>query len=127
MRVLVDMVDTARIERARSKNISVGARREGLADWKRECVMSSQDVLEFEPRPALELSPYRTFTRREWSELRNGVHLALTDDDLTRLSGLIERISQDEVTDIYLPVSKLVNYYVRAAQLLHAAVQEAAQ
>jgi type I pantothenate kinase len=77
--------------------------------------MSLQKVLEFEPRPALELSPYRTFTRQEWSELRNGVHLSLADDDLTRLSGLIERISQDEVTDIYLPVSKLVNFYVRAA------------
>src|SRR3974377_846870 len=86
--------------------------------------MSLQEVLEFEPRPALELSPYRTFTRREWSELRNGVHLSLSDDDLARLSGLIERISQDEVTDIYLPVSKLVNYYVRAAQVLHAATSK---
>ncbi|MBI4724360.1 MAG: type I pantothenate kinase [Rhodomicrobium sp.] len=80
-----------------------------------------EEVLEFTPRPALEASPYRTFTRSEWSELRNGVQLTLSEDDLARLSGLIERISQDEVTDIYLPVSKLVNYYVRAAQLLHSA------
>ncbi len=83
--------------------------------------MSLQEVLEFQPRPAIELSPYRTFSRPEWSELRNGVHLTLTEADLARLSGLIERISQDEVTDIYLPISKLVNYYVRAAQLLHSA------
>ena len=40
---------------------------------------------------------------------------------MARLSGLIERISQEEVTDIYLPISKLVNFYVRAAQLLHTA------
>ena len=73
------------------------------------------------PRPHFELSPYRTFSRQEWSELRNGVHMVLTEEDLTRLSGLIERISQDEVTDVYLPVSKLVNFYVRAAQLLHSA------
>jgi type I pantothenate kinase len=86
--------------------------------------MSLQKVAEFEPCPASELSPYRTFTRREWSELRNGVHLSLTDDDLARISGLTERISQEEVTDIYLPVSKLVNYYVRAAQLLHAATSK---
>src|SRR5271157_1999877 len=78
-------------------------------------------VLDFEPRQALDLSPYRTFTREEWSELRNGVQLTLSDEELARLSGLIERISQDEVTDIYLPISKLVNYYVRAAQLLHSA------
>jgi type I pantothenate kinase len=76
-------------------------------------------VLDLEPRQALDQSPYRTFTRREWSELRNGVELTLSDEDLARLSGLIERISREEVTDIYLPISKLVNYYVRAAQLLH--------
>ena len=73
-------------------------------------------VLDLEPRQALDLSPYRTFTRAQWSELRNGVQLRLSDEDLARLSGLIERISHEEVTDIYLPISKLVNYYVRAAQ-----------
>jgi type I pantothenate kinase len=85
--------------------------------------MSLQEAIGFDRGAAVEpvLSPYRTFTRREWSELRNGVALTLSDEELARLSGLIERISQDEVTDIYLPVSKLVNYYVRAAQLLHTA------
>ncbi|MGO9171043.1 MAG: type I pantothenate kinase [Rhodomicrobium sp.] len=84
--------------------------------------MSMQgQVLDFDLRPAVEPTPYRTFSRSEWSELRNGVQLTLTDEDLARLSGLIERISHDEVTDIYLPISKLVNYYVRAAQLLHSA------
>src|SRR5579883_2808836 len=80
-----------------------------------------EEVIGFESRQPLELSPYRTFTRSEWAELRNGVQLNLTEEDLSRLSGLIERISFDEVTDIYLPVSKLVNYYVRAAQALHKA------
>jgi type I pantothenate kinase len=64
--------------------------------------MSLQEqVLEFEPRQSLDLSPYRTFSRREWSALRNGVEITLSDEDL--------------------PVSKLVNYYVRAAQGLHSA------
>jgi type I pantothenate kinase len=83
-----------------------------------------QPVLDFESWQSLELTPYRTFTRAEWAELRNGVHLRLSDEDLARLSGLIERISHDEVTDVYLPVSKLVNYYVRAAQLLHSATSK---
>jgi len=78
-------------------------------------------VLDLEPPQPLELSPYRTFSREEWAKLRNGVQLTLNDDDLARLSGLIERISHDEVTEVYLPISKLVNYYVRAAQLLHSA------
>jgi type I pantothenate kinase len=75
-------------------------------------------------RPSLELSPYRTFTRQEWADLRNGVHLQLTDEDLARLSGRIERISHDEVTEVYLPVSRVVNFYVRAAQLLHSATSK---
>ncbi len=83
--------------------------------------MSAQDVLEFDPAPVLEASPFRIFTRKEWSGLRNGVEIPLTDEDLARLSGLIERISRDEVTDIYLPVAKLVNYHVSAAQELHSA------
>ncbi len=112
----------SRVERARSKDDTIRSCREGLAGIRRKRDMSLQSqVLDFEPRQTLELSPYRTFTRAEWSELRNGVQLTLSDEDLARLSGLIERISHDEVTDIYLPISKLVNYYVRAAQLLHSA------
>jgi type I pantothenate kinase len=76
------------------------------------------------PRSPLELSPYRTFTRQQWADLRNGVHLQFSDEDLARLSGLIERISHDEVMEVYLPVSKVVNFYVRAAQLLHSATSK---
>lgn len=87
--------------------------------------MSVQEKLSApSPRTTLEFSPYRKFSRHEWAKLRDGVHLLLTDDDLARLSGLIERISHDEVTEVYLPVSKLVNFYVRAAQLLHSATSK---
>lgn len=47
--------------------------------------------------------------------------MTLTDEDLERASGLMERVSQDEVVDIYLPLSRLLNLYVGAAQGLHAA------
>ena len=82
--------------------------------------MSLQEAPEFDAPAILEASPFRTFSRKEWSELRNGVEIPLTDADLARLSGLIERISREEVTDVYLPVAKLVNYYVSAAQELHS-------
>jgi type I pantothenate kinase len=82
--------------------------------------MSLQEAPELEAPVILEPSPFRTFSRQEWSDLRNGVEIPLTDEDLARLSGLIERISREEVTDIYLPVAKLVNYYVSAAQELHS-------
>ncbi len=71
-----------------------------------------------------EFSPYKNIARADWARLRDDVHLSLTDDDLIRLSGVIERISRDEVTEVYLPVSRLVNLYVRAAQVLHSATSK---
>jgi type I pantothenate kinase len=64
-------------------------------------------------------SPYVTFSRREWSRLRAATPLTLTDDELVTLRGLNEYVSLHEVTDIYLPLSRLLNLYVAAAQGLH--------
>lgn len=75
-------------------------------------------------RPTLEFSPYRKFSRAEWAKLRDDHQLTLSDEILERVSGIIERISQDDVTDIYLPMSRLLNFYVRAAQVLHAATSK---
>jgi type I pantothenate kinase len=72
-------------------------------------------------RPQIEFSPYRHFTRAEWAKLRDDTPMTLTEADLEQLSGVIERISSDEVIEIYLPLSRLLNLYVRAAQALHGA------
>ena len=71
-------------------------------------------------RPRPELSPYRMFTREEWAKLRADTPMTLSGEDLAKLSGVIERISVEEVVDIYLPMSRLLNLYVHAAQALHA-------
>lgn len=52
----------------------------------------------------------------QWSELRNSVPLTLTPDDLKELQGINENLSMDEVTEIYLPLSRLLNLYVAARQ-----------
>ena len=70
-------------------------------------------------RERLELSPYRMFTRDEWAKLRADTPMTLSDEDLAKLSGVNERISAEEVVDIYLPMSRLLNLYVHAAQALH--------
>lgn len=72
-------------------------------------------------RPQLEFSPYRVFTRTEWAKLRDDTPMTLTEVDLEQLQGVIERISTSEVVEIYLPLSRLLNFYVRAALALHAA------
>ena len=65
------------------------------------------------------LSPYVRFTRDEWARLRAATPLTLTEGDLELLRGINERIALDEVADIYLALSRLLNLYVAASQNLH--------
>jgi type I pantothenate kinase len=64
-------------------------------------------------------SPYADFTREEWARLRAATPLTLTDADLDQLRGLSDQVSMDEVRDVYLPLSRLLNLYVGAAQNLN--------
>lgn len=67
------------------------------------------------------LSPYLRFTRDEWAALRADTPLPLTDADLDRIRGLVERVSLGEVEEVYLPLSRLLNLYVAAVQGLYRA------
>ncbi|MEN3975343.1 type I pantothenate kinase [Emcibacter sp. SYSU 3D8] len=67
------------------------------------------------------VSPYRTFTRAEWSRLREDTPLTLSPEELDQLKGLNEPISMDEVVDIYLPMSRLINLHYAASQQLFRA------
>ena len=46
--------------------------------------------------------------------------MTLAPDELAQLSGLIEELSVEDVEEIYLPLSRLLNLYVAASQELHA-------
>ncbi len=67
------------------------------------------------------LSPYQTFSRAEWAELRRGTPMTLTIEDVIRLRSLNDPVSLAEVEDIYLPLSRLLSFYVEATQGLHRA------
>src|SRR5262245_63244195 len=67
------------------------------------------------------VSLFVEFTRAEWAQLRDATPLPLTEPQLRRLVSVNERMSLDEVADIYLPLSRLLNLYVGAMQNLHAA------
>lgn len=71
-------------------------------------------------RSTLAFSPYRTITRQDWAKLRADTPMTLVARDLEQLSGLMEDLSLDEVEQIYLPLSRLLNLHVAAAQELHA-------
>ena len=64
-------------------------------------------------------SPYRRFGREEWARLRASTPLTLDEDDLAVLRGINERLDLDEVTEIYLPLSRLLNLHVAASQSLY--------
>jgi len=64
------------------------------------------------------LSPFRHFTRAEWSRLRADTPLTLDEPDLAKLRSLNDPIRIDEVIEIYLPLSRMLSLYVEAKQQL---------
>jgi type I pantothenate kinase len=76
-----------------------------------------------EQRTQEHFSPYRTFSRTEWAELRNDHPMTLTGEEVTRLRSLHDRLDMTEVEEIYLPLSRLLSLYVAAAQRLFRAQQ----
>jgi type I pantothenate kinase len=69
------------------------------------------------------LSPYRVFSRAEWASLRRDTPMTLTEDEVTRLRSLHDRLDIREVEEIYLPLSRLLSMYVEATQALFRAQQ----
>jgi len=55
------------------------------------------------------------FTRSDWARLRSAVPLTIDEADLVRLRGTNDPVSLDEVQDIYLPLTRLINLHVDAA------------
>ncbi len=62
---------------------------------------------------------YQTFSRAEWAKLRANTPLTLTQDELVSLRGINENVSLEEIEDVYLPLSRLLNLHVRAARNLN--------
>lgn len=58
------------------------------------------------------ITPFLTFNRNQWADLRKSVPLKLTEQDLKPLLGFNEDLSLEEVSTIYLPLARLVNYYI---------------
>ncbi|MDG4656012.1 type I pantothenate kinase [Ectobacillus antri] len=61
---------------------------------------------------------YIEFSREQWAQLQQAP-CELTERELMELQGLNESLSMREVTDVYLPLTRLLNLYVEASQQLH--------
>jgi type I pantothenate kinase len=65
------------------------------------------------------LDPYHRFTKAEWAQYRDGEPMTLTAADVERLRALTDPISLAEAEEIYLPLTRLISFYVEAAQAVH--------
>ena len=68
-------------------------------------------------------SPFAAIARERWRELGGG-GAALAYDELAGLSGLGEPVAVDEVSDVYVPLARLLVLRIEAAHALSAAQGE---
>jgi type I pantothenate kinase len=76
-----------------------------------------------EQRTETELSPYRVFSRAEWAARRADTPMTLRPEEIARLRSMHDRLDISEVEEIYLPLSRLLSFYVAATQGLFRAQQ----
>ena len=69
-------------------------------------------------------TPYVDLDRRAWARLRENHPMSLEQDDLTRLRWLGELLDLREVEEVYLPLSRLLHFYVEATHGLRLATSE---
>jgi type I pantothenate kinase len=62
---------------------------------------------------------YAEFSRAAWAALRGATPLTLSQSELERLRSVDVHVSLDEVTEVYLPLSRLLNLYVAATAQLY--------
>jgi type I pantothenate kinase len=65
------------------------------------------------------LAPYHRFTKAQWSALRADEPMTLDAEDIKRLRTLSDPISLEEAEEVYLPLTRLLSFYVEAVQGLH--------
>lgn len=68
-------------------------------------------------------SPYLDFDRVSWHNLRKSMPQVLTEAEVFELRGIGENIDLEEVTEVYLPLSRLIHLQVKARQELTAATE----
>jgi type I pantothenate kinase len=66
-----------------------------------------------------DIARFERFDRQEWAALRAQTPLTIREKDLEALRGINDQLDLDEVTAVYLPLTRLLNLYVSATQSLH--------
>ncbi|MDN5655933.1 MAG: type I pantothenate kinase, partial [Kocuria sp.] len=59
-------------------------------------------------------SPFVSLDRETWSRLSDEIDVPLSSTEIEKLRGLGETLDVEEVRQVYLPVSRLLNLYVNS-------------
>jgi type I pantothenate kinase len=62
------------------------------------------------------VSPYRVFSIEEWAKLRADMPMTLSAREIEALRSLGDPVSLEEVERVYLPISRLLSFYVKATK-----------
>jgi type I pantothenate kinase len=71
-----------------------------------------------------QLSPFVELGRADWSELSQATALPLKETEIVQLRGLGDPLDMREVSEVYLPLSRLLNLYVAGTKQLHRVTSE---
>jgi type I pantothenate kinase len=66
-------------------------------------------------------SPFVDFDRESWARLGESISLTLTAEELEQIRSLGDPVDLDEVRQVYLPLSRLLNLHVREGGRLYRA------
>ncbi|MCU1546036.1 MAG: type pantothenate kinase [Homoserinimonas sp.] len=69
-------------------------------------------------------TPFVEIARADWAALAPSTELPLTPTEVVGLRGLGDMLSIDEVSEVYLPLSKLINLYAVGAKRLHRSTSD---
>jgi type I pantothenate kinase len=70
------------------------------------------------------LTPFKEINRHDWAALSPTLPLPLTEVEIVQLRGLNEVLDMQEVREVFVPLSRLLNLYVSGAKNLHEATTE---
>ncbi|GIO29105.1 MULTISPECIES: type I pantothenate kinase [Paenibacillus] len=65
-------------------------------------------------------SPYFEFDRTSWALSRDLPSLTISEEEFEKLKGLNEKIAIEEVSEVYLPLARLIHVYVTAFMQLQS-------
>lgn len=69
---------------------------------------------------AANYTPYLHFSRAEWAKLKDDQLLHVLGNEIDSLRALNEPLTEEEIVQIYLPLSRLLTFYIAASQELYA-------